>query len=623
MPMLWLIFEVMLVVNGLQDDDEWIDPTDMVNYDAASGTMRRPYLNRDEQDDTETHKGTSEIYQDQATCPDCTICERTRDSLQKKLEEINNVQSAEASGISCNPVFKRYLNKLLLEIERLNLPDDENEVHYDAEVYVTKNDVNEIKMFLNGKPWKSGPMDDALSKFLINFKHHDPEVWKWKFENYFGVDLSTVLQLLICILGIIAIVHLAWASLKRPCHFILFCFLISFGWNWVFLYKTAFAKRQANVAKWEFDKPICAGVEKMNWKGSLVEWFRRTWTLQDDPCEEYYNDLLVDPVWEVPPSKALMLTLTTLFTEPLNHIGKPISQFFRDVLKELPWLLQFYVACLIVLSFIAICYFCIHAVFRYGLPRFHPDDHLRPPIAHHSVPYIAQNSVHDTFSQRERCVDYQAGGDARYVPDARKDTKNEQSQSAVTGPDRQNNMNQQGVEDVMNWERTRVSENGSGDNQLRRRVVPGHHFSRHSSENQQPVSGTVLSTKPQPLGENLQNDTKFVMEHNVAHQAGGVVGQSELGVLQSKNTNGLPSSNSNKIRAREKGVQKNGQTLEDPWIADKSVNAFPQHPSDNATDMEPIDKKNLQEKLENEESFVETVGTEDFNNLESGENQRT
>ena len=25
-----------------QNDDEWIDPTDMLNYDAASGTMRKP-----------------------------------------------------------------------------------------------------------------------------------------------------------------------------------------------------------------------------------------------------------------------------------------------------------------------------------------------------------------------------------------------------------------------------------------------------------------------------------------------------------------------------------------------------------------------------------------------------
>lgn len=34
---------VALVGSGKVQDDEWIDPTDMLNYDAASGTMRRPY----------------------------------------------------------------------------------------------------------------------------------------------------------------------------------------------------------------------------------------------------------------------------------------------------------------------------------------------------------------------------------------------------------------------------------------------------------------------------------------------------------------------------------------------------------------------------------------------------
>lgn len=34
---------VVLTGSGKVQEDEWIDPTDMLNYDAASGTMRRPY----------------------------------------------------------------------------------------------------------------------------------------------------------------------------------------------------------------------------------------------------------------------------------------------------------------------------------------------------------------------------------------------------------------------------------------------------------------------------------------------------------------------------------------------------------------------------------------------------
>lgn len=51
--------------------------------------------------------------------------ENTTDNLPSfdlnQYEENKQVQSAEAPGISCNPVFKRYLNKLLLETEKLGL----------------------------------------------------------------------------------------------------------------------------------------------------------------------------------------------------------------------------------------------------------------------------------------------------------------------------------------------------------------------------------------------------------------------------------------------------------------------------------------------------------------------
>ena len=35
----------------------------------------------------------------------------------------------------------------------------------------------------------------------------------------------------------------------------------------------------------------------------VSDWYRTTWTLQDDPCNEYYKDLMVSPFLLVPPSK--------------------------------------------------------------------------------------------------------------------------------------------------------------------------------------------------------------------------------------------------------------------------------------------------------------------------------
>lgn len=61
-------------------------------------------------------------------------------------------------------------------------------MHYDAEIILTKQTYNEISRFLNEEGWKSAALDDSLSDILINFRHHDYEAWKWKFEDTFGVD---------------------------------------------------------------------------------------------------------------------------------------------------------------------------------------------------------------------------------------------------------------------------------------------------------------------------------------------------------------------------------------------------------------------------------------------------
>ncbi|XP_078263939.1 chloride channel CLIC-like protein 1 isoform X2 [Rhinoraja longicauda] len=619
MSVVWLIFQVLLVVNGLQgEEDEWIDPTDMVNYDAASGRMRRPHLTRDEQDVAETHKDTAGINQDQSSGPDYTVCERHLGTLWK-FEESKKVQPAEASGISCNPVFKRYLNKLLLETEKLGLPDTDNEVHYDAEVYLTKHDVTEIKKFLDGKPWKSGPLDDALSRLLVNFKYHDPEVWKWKFEDVFGVDLFTILQFLACLVCILLIFHLAWRTLTRPFRFILFCFLLSFGWNWVFLYKTAFAKRQANFAKMEHDTLICTGVQKLDWTGSLAEWFRRTWTLQDDKCEKYYEALLVHPVWEVPPARAVMLTITTLVTEPLKHVGQPISQLFRDILKDLPWVLQVPVTLMVVLSIIAFWYSCGQSVARYGLPRFYPDDGSRSAIAQQRAPCLMQNPMNGTVCQRAVSVDYQAGGDARYLPNISRESNHDES--TFTGTNGQNNMNHQGVEEIMNREGAGGSDNGRGDNHLRRRRVPGGR-SAHTYEDPRTSCDIVLSTEPPALADNLKPAARNITGHNIAPRAGLEVEDGDQA--------GFPHSDYSRLcgekRTEEKNMPASGRALEDSWTAERSLHVGPQHPSDKShTYTEPIDKKTLEEeKHENEEeAFIENVGAQAFNNLESGQNQGT
>ncbi|XP_036772537.2 chloride channel CLIC-like protein 1 isoform X2 [Manis pentadactyla] len=324
-----LLCECLWLITAYAHDDDWIDPTDMLNYDAASGTMRR----------SQVKYGTSEkkeVSPDLSYAVELSECYNQIDSLTHKIDECEKKKREDYESQS-NPVFKRYLNKILIEARKLGLPnEDKGDMHYDAEIILKRQTLLEIQKFLNGEDWKPGALDDALSDILINFKFHDFETWKWRFEDSFGVDPYNVLML-------------------------------------------AFAQHQAEVAKMEPLNNVCA--EKMDWTGSLWEWFRNSWTYKDDPCQKYYELLLVNPIWLVPPTKALAVTFTNFVTEPLKHIGKGAGEFIKAILKEIPLILHIPVLLIMALAVLSFCYGAgksVNVLRHLGGPEREPSQALQP-----------------------------------------------------------------------------------------------------------------------------------------------------------------------------------------------------------------------------------------------------
>ncbi|XP_057285215.1 chloride channel CLIC-like protein 1 isoform X1 [Pezoporus wallicus] len=365
---------VVLAGSSKVQDDEWIDPTDMLNYDAASGKMR-PYKANYHNSEEETGNSVS---------TEISSCSRAVDSLQQKVADCEK-RIAKSHESRSFYIFKRYLNKILNEAGKLGLPEENvDHVHYDAEIILTKQTYLEILRFLQEETWQSGAVDDALSDILINFKNHDYKAWHWRFEDTFGIELYNMFLILLCLVCIVTVIatelwtRIHWfVQLKRV---LLISFLISFAWNWLYLYKLAFAQHQAEIAKMgQFDN-VCA--EKLNWKESLIglwrrpdhktvlgachgvtsfpynldQWLRSKWTFQDDPCQKYYETLLVNPVLLVPPTKALAITFTNFVTEPLKHVGQGIGEFIKAVMKEIPFFLQIPVLIIMALAVLVFCY---------------------------------------------------------------------------------------------------------------------------------------------------------------------------------------------------------------------------------------------------------------------------
>nr|XP_055072806.1 chloride channel CLIC-like protein 1 isoform X1 [Misgurnus anguillicaudatus] len=384
-------------VNG--DDDEWIDPYDMLNYDPTAKRMRKPTEPASYPNVPTKRREFNSDSRDPSQFPDVSECMNKLDMLQKEVDE-HKKKGAVSQHPTCYPVFKRFLSKLLKEAARLGLPNDAHTVmHYDAEVKLSKQTVSDFnKLLKEDNDWTTGAMDDALSQVLVKFKHHDPEKWKWRFEDTFYVEVDTVLKILLCVLVVTAVICTEmWSMVSWFIQFkrmFAVCFFISLIWNWFHLYMLAFAEHQKNTVKVENFNAKCTGLKQMDWKDSLSEWYRRTWTLQDDPCKQYYEVLLVNPILLVPPTKAITVTITNFITDPLKHIGQGISEFLIALLKDLPVTLQIPVLLLIGAAILLFVYGSAHAAIQHALPWPRLGGRRDPPppaVGHQQAPPLREH----------------------------------------------------------------------------------------------------------------------------------------------------------------------------------------------------------------------------------------
>nr|XP_015826080.2 chloride channel CLIC-like protein 1 isoform X1 [Nothobranchius furzeri] len=363
-----LLCSLFLSAVGQQMHDEWLDPYDMLNYDPGTKSMRKP---AEPTSYTNVATERREYTQDSSQA-EFTSCNQQVADLQEEIVVQKKTITLISQQPTCSPVFKRFLSRLLKEIHRVGVPTDSTDIFYDAKVKLSKQSLTEIQSLLEGEDrWRTGALDNAVSQILVDFKVHDYEAWRWRFEDTFGVEIDMVLKVagFIMILSTLICTQL-WSTVSWFVQFkrIFFvCFFVSIVWNWLYLYQIAFAEHQKNIVKMEnFDKK-CTGVKKMDWSDSLKEWYRTTWTLQDDPCEEYYKVLLINPLLMVPPTKAITVTITTFITDPLKHFGQGISEFLRALLKDLPVTLQIPVLITIVLAILVVSYGSVQAAFQHGI----------------------------------------------------------------------------------------------------------------------------------------------------------------------------------------------------------------------------------------------------------------
>ncbi|XP_040215768.1 chloride channel CLIC-like protein 1 isoform X2 [Rana temporaria] len=336
---LFLLLSFFLVTcYGEYQDDDWIDPRDMLNFDAAAGRMKphkqyhtgKTALNEDSNEQAQgscqsdhldcktdannwkqkdgiedfSEKEVTEM-KDEAMYQEC---KENVDTLKKEIEEWQ--KKGEIPQNTCNPVFRRFLNRIINEARPLGL-----------------------------------------------------------------ISLS-----LLCIVMVVATelwTHVGWFTQIR--RLFALCFLVSIAWNWMFLYRDAFAERQATLAKIG-NENSCG--KKMTWSENLFDWWKSSSSFQNDPCEEYFKALMVNPILLVPPTKAFAVTFTNFITEPLKHIGKGLGEFFHALLAEMPLFYQPFVLIIIAALFLVFCYGVgtnVHHMNLLPRNRYEERERLLPP----------------------------------------------------------------------------------------------------------------------------------------------------------------------------------------------------------------------------------------------------
>ncbi|CAH2311717.1 chloride channel CLIC 1 isoform X1 [Pelobates cultripes] len=225
MKVVLLIFIVLITLcQTFQDDEEWIDPTDMLNYDAASGKMvnqlyvealqkyvlvesllrnaharyslgARPPL-RPAPSESPQHPKSESLWSFRALQSRLLLEKlKVQLSIAKRLYMLEKHRNSKIAAFkcSCKKMAMNCCQTLNIQKPKVGLPDESNpEVHYDAEVCLTRHMIAWIEKFTNDKDGSICNTREPLRRMLVKFKPHNEEEWRWKFEDYFGVDIVTL-----------------------------------------------------------------------------------------------------------------------------------------------------------------------------------------------------------------------------------------------------------------------------------------------------------------------------------------------------------------------------------------------------------------------------------------------
>ncbi|XP_064626727.1 chloride channel CLIC-like protein 1 [Lineus longissimus] len=364
---LWL-FLLISIISGLDlkphNQDDYIDPFDMFNYDISNARYREKKYSEDGNGIKDAASIKENINGQPQVPVDKDLPPVPVDKDSHKMGPAEGLAPPGYCDAACKPCeatdclegyyMKQYirtiLTNFLVDSVTFDVPKS-----YQMTMTVNEDDIAVLKRYSSSSKGSIQDVSDVLGDMVKHVSVLDQEYQEPLFDLEQFIVNSQQIVLILQMVGVVALVviifyleahiHLSWTQQTK--RLVIICFLISVPWNWLHLYKKAAARKLTEVIKGIPDE--CRPSDT-SWLSSMNSWYRTTFTFMENKCDKYHEALMVDPFWEVSPFQAIAVSLSAFIFEPAGHFGDAISKFFRGLLQHVPiqWAVPLFLAVIII-----------------------------------------------------------------------------------------------------------------------------------------------------------------------------------------------------------------------------------------------------------------------------------
>ena len=331
------------------------------------------------------------------SCPVTRKLIKTQQELLECQEHLHKLVGSEASYLSqikywiSKPnhvptvervAFRSLLDKLLKSVDLDGDPKLLPEtVNVDLSMKLSKDDVISLRRHLLADEGTQHELLKILNEGILKSSVRDagfdwPQLFHFD-HLILAQTLSVSLTVLGCLLCGVAVWKVA-----------LIIFVGSWSWTWCHLYQQAVAKKQATLLRLGDVPQTC--MVKQGWLASISEYITGA---QSTKCEAYYEALIVNPILEVTPLKALTEMLAQFIFKPLNILGEHLGGFYKNLLEPLPWAWKLPVILVVTILMIIVCLLGFRYKFRFGFNLFSIEPSSAPKPRAPEVPHDIPNEL--------------------------------------------------------------------------------------------------------------------------------------------------------------------------------------------------------------------------------------